>query len=33
MTPECLAAFESEAGRLLADLGYELGSETTVARS
>jgi len=26
MTPECLAAFEAEAGGLLAELGYELGA-------
>jgi len=26
MTPECLAAFEAEAGDLLSELGYELGA-------
>ena len=33
MTPECLAAFETEAGELLAELGYELGTATPAARS
>jgi hypothetical protein len=33
MTPECLAAFESEAGELLAGLGYELGAGAPAGRS
>jgi Sulfotransferase family len=32
MTPECLAAFEGEAGPLLRELGYELGARAASAR-